>query len=350
MPFGTKSQNPKEKLQKSKGFPKKNVIRREVAESRRKATVSIDSATSRGMTKAQSEAPTAPLKKISQERFLMQKDTHFPVQTIIKAQSSRSLSQDVQELWDYREIFIALAFRDIQTRYKQSFLGMFWVFIQPIATCLIFTIIFGTFVRITSGDTPYPVFVFSGLLLWQFFSRNLNEGTGSLVANSAFINKVYFPRMGIPLIGLLASTIDFVLALGILFFLMLWFGVAFQWQIVFAPLVVLITFCLSYAGGLIFAPLNAIYRDVGHMIGYGTQFLMYASPIIYPVDFLPQKYHWLFDFNPVATLLDWMRWALIGTELPSTRAFVVLGVVLLLSLTVGRILFQKLEPTIVDKI
>ncbi len=269
---------------------------------------------------------------------------------VIDSSVRKSVFYQIKEIWLYREIFIALAFRDIKARYKQSVLGLLWVIIQPIVTCLVFTIVFGYFVRVDSGDTPYPVFVFSGLLLWQFFSRNLGEGTGSLVANSAFINKIYFPRMGIPLIGLLASTVDFFLALVILFVLMIWFGVAFQPQIIFAPLIVLVTLSLSYAGALIFAPLNAIYRDVGMAIGYGTQFLMYLSPVIYPVSFLPENYHWLFDFNPVATLLDWMRWALIGTTLPSSRAFIVLGATAIVFLIIGRTVFRKLESTVVDRI
>lgn len=270
--------------------------------------------------------------------------------TIIKPNYRTSILDDLTELYQYREIFIALALRDIKARYKQSVLGILWVIIQPIVTCLVFTIVFGYFVQVDSGDTPYPVFVFSGLLLWQFFSRNLGEGTGSLVANSAFINKVYFPRMGIPLIGLLASTVDFFLALVVLFVLMIWFGVAFQAQIIFAPLIVLATFFLSYAGALIFAPLNAIYRDIGMAMGYGIQLLMYLSPVIYPVSFLPEKYQWLFDFNPIATLLDWMRWAMIGTELPTLRAFIVLGVTVLTCLMLSRTIFRKLEPTIVDRI
>jgi lipopolysaccharide transport system permease protein len=270
--------------------------------------------------------------------------------SVIDSSIRKSVFFQIKEIWLYREIFIALAFRDIKARYKQSVLGILWVIIQPIVTCLVFTIVFGYFVRVDSGDTPYPVFVFSGLLLWQFFSRNLGEGTGSLVANSAFINKVYFPRMGIPLIGLLASTVDFLLALVVLFVLMIWFGVAFQPQIIFAPLIVLVTFCLSYAGALIFSPLNAIYRDVGMAIGYGTQFLMYLSPVIYPVSFLPENYQWLFDFNPVATLLNWMRWALIGTTLPSSRAFIVLGVTVIVFLFIGRTVFSKLEANVVDRI
>lgn len=269
---------------------------------------------------------------------------------VIDPSTKKSFFFEIREILTYREIFISLAFRDIKTRYKQSFLGFFWVFIQPVVTCFVFTIVFGHFVRVDSGDIPYPVFVFSGLLLWQFFSRNLGEGTGSLVANSAFINKVYFPRMGIPLIGLLASTVDFLLALLVLFILMLWFGVDVHARIIFVPVIVLVTFCLSYAGALIFAPLNAIYRDVGIAIGYGSQFLMYLSPVIYPVSFLPERYQSLFDFNPVATLLNWMRWALIDAELPSSRAFIVLGIVICVSLGIGRTIFRKLEPTIVDRI
>lgn len=277
-------------------------------------------------------------------------DHHQPKITTITPSKSTSLIADIVEVWRYRELFISLSLRDIKARYKQSFLGILWIVVQPVATCIVFTVVFGHFVKINSGDIPYPVFVFSGLLLWQFFSRNLAEGVSSLVTNAGFINKVFFPRIGIPLIGLLSSAVDFVLALILLFALMLWFNVDFHFKILSVPLVVISTLALSYSGALIFSPLNAVFRDVGMMVGYGVQFLMYLSPVIYPVAFLPEEYRWLFDFNPIATLLDWMRWAVIGSELPSARAFVVLFVVTCVSFMIGRLIFRKLEPTIVDRI
>lgn len=273
-----------------------------------------------------------------------------PTTTIIKPQQSQNLFSDIKEIWQYRELFLTLATRDIKVRYKQSVLGILWILIQPIATCVVFTFVFGHLVRIESGETPYPVFVFSGLLLWQFFSRNLGEGVSSLVANSAFINKVYFPRIGIPLIGIFSSAIDFILALAILFILMLWFGVDFRIQILLFPFILLATVFLSFSIALVFSPLNAIYRDIGLMVGYGTQFLMYLSPVIYPVSFVPEKYQWLYDFNPVATLLNGARWALIGTTPPSMKSVLILCAVSLLCFMIGRKVFRSLEPTIVDRI
>lgn len=273
-----------------------------------------------------------------------------PSVTIIKPDQSRSLFFDIKEIWKYRELFLTLATRDIKVRYKQSVLGILWILIQPIATCIVFTFVFGHLVRIESGETPYPVFVFSGLLLWQFFSRNLGEGVSSLVANSAFINKVYFPRIGIPLIGIFSSAIDFVLALTVLFALMLWYGVDFRIQMLLIPFVLLATVFLSFSIALVFSPLNAIYRDIGLMVGYGTQFLMYLSPVIYPVTFVPEKYHWLYDFNPVATLLNSARWALVGTSPPSLKSILILLIFSFLCFLLGRKIFRTLEPTIVDKI
>ncbi|MEM1243937.1 MAG: ABC transporter permease [Pseudomonadota bacterium] len=273
-----------------------------------------------------------------------------PTITIIEANSKKSLIYDLTELWSYRELFFTMALRNIKVRYKQSVLGILWVIVQPIVTCLVFTFVFGYIIKIHTGKTPYPVFVFSGLLLWQFFTRNLTEGVASLVSHSNFINKVYFPRIGIPLIGILSSTMDFILALFVLFVLMLWFHVAFHWQLIFVPVILLFTFALSYSATLIFAPLNAIYRDIGLMIGYCIQFLMYLSPVIYPVSFIPHKYQWLYDFNPVATLLNAMRWALIGTTPPSNYTIGILCITTFLCFIAGRKIFRTLEPTIVDRI
>lgn len=273
-----------------------------------------------------------------------------PPTTIIKPAQNKNLISDVKEIFEYRELFFTLATRDIKVRYKQSLFGILWILIQPIATCIVFTFVFGHLVRIDSGDIPYPVFVFSGLLLWQFFSRNLSEGVSSLVANSAFINKVYFPRIGIPLIGIFSSAIDFALSLLVLFVLMLWYGVEFKIQMLALPIILAVTIFLSFSLALIFSPLNAIYRDVGLMMGYGTQFLMYLSPVIYPVTFVPEQYHWLYDFNPVATLLNSSRWALIGAPLPSIQSIGILLTFIAICFMLGRKIFRNLEPTIVDRI
>ena len=270
--------------------------------------------------------------------------------TVITPITQTSFFKDARELWKYREVFIGLALRDSKARYRQSILGVFWFVLQPIITTLVFTIVFGRFARVDSGDIPYPIFVFSGLLLWQFLSRNLESGSYSLVTYRDFINKVYFPRMGVPFISLLMSTIDFIIALVVLFVLMLFYEVAFQWQLIFVPIILLVSFFVCYGSVLILSPLNALYRDIEPLVKHGVQILMYLSPVIYPVSFLSEEYQELFDYSPIATLLSWMRWALIGTPLPNMKAFIVLVVAIFVILVVGRAIFRKLEPKVVDKI
>jgi lipopolysaccharide transport system permease protein len=268
----------------------------------------------------------------------------------IKSENERSLISDIHEIWQFKQLYLALAHRDINVRYRQSALGLLWAFIQPIVTCFVFTFVFGHLIHVNSGAIPYPIFVFSGLLLWQFFSRNLSDGISSLVTNSTFINKVYFPRIGIPIISIFSSTLDFVLALLVLIVLMVITGTPLHWQAVFIPFILIGTLLLSFSVTLIFAPLNAIYRDIGFAMTFAIQFLMYLSPVIYPVTYVPDKYQWLFDFNPVATLLNAMRWALLGSHPPHLKAIGLFVLVTGICFLLGRKIFRSLEPTIVDRI
>lgn len=269
---------------------------------------------------------------------------------LIVPSARRKLFREILEVWRYREMLVTLALREIAIRYKQTSIGVLWVLIQPIVTSAIFTFIFSYLARIPSEHVPYPVFVFSGLLLWQYFSRVLSDGSTSLVSNAGIITKIYFPRLLIPLIGVAAAAIDFLLAMLVLMGLMLLFGVAIPWTVLLIPLILLMTASLGYALALILAPINAIYRDVGFILPFAMQIAMYLSPIIYPVSFVPERLQWLYDFNPIATLLSAMRWAVIGADPPSLLGLTFYGAVTVVCLAVGLTVFRRLESTLVDRI
>jgi len=273
-----------------------------------------------------------------------------PPIVLIEPASRRSFARDILEIWSFREVISTLAMREISIRYKQTVIGILWTFIQPIVTTVIFTVIFGVLAKIPSEGTPYPVFVFSGLLLWQYISRIISEGTSSLVANTALITKVYFSRLAIPLISIFVAGVDFIISFLVLCALMIIYDVGFSIGILAVPVILMAAAFLGYSIALILSPVNAIYRDVAVALPFLLQMLMYLSPIIYPVSFVPENLQWLFYLNPIATLLSAMRWAMIGGAPPSSIALVAFAVTVTALFLFGLHVFRRLEPTLVDRI
>jgi lipopolysaccharide transport system permease protein len=263
---------------------------------------------------------------------------------------SRGLKTELLEMYAYRDMFLALALREISIRYKQSVFGVAWVVLQPVVTSLIFTLVFGFFARIPSEGVPYPIFVFSGLLIWQYLSRVITDGTSSLIANANLITKVYFPRLLIPLTPAVVAGVDFLIAFVVLLVMMVILGVPPSWAIVFVPVVLAMAALLAYAVGLCLAPLNAIYRDVGYALPFGIQVVMYLSAIVYPASIVPEKYRWLFDLNPVATIVRAMRWSVLGTEPPNLLAIASYVAAVALVLPLGLRVFREMEATMVDQV
>lgn len=268
----------------------------------------------------------------------------------IQPLAEHSLIDDIQSLLSYRQLLYTLALREISVRYKQTVVGIAWVAAQPIVTSLIFTFIFSHLAKVDSGAVPYPVFVFSGLLLWQYVSRIISEGTASLVAQSHMMTKVFFPRMLIPLIGIAAATIDLCIAILVLLCIMLFLGVSLSPNAVFFPVILLVAAVIGYSLALSLSPINALYRDVGFIIPFALQMLMYLSPVIYPVSLVPTHYRWLYELNPIATLLGAARWSLFGEPAPSLLSIAVLSGFVAVSFSLGRRVFRALEPTIVDRV
>jgi lipopolysaccharide transport system permease protein len=269
---------------------------------------------------------------------------------IIKPIDDRRLVEELLDLWRSRGILAVLIKRDIAIRYRQAALGIAWALLQPVVTTAIFTIVFVVFIRLPSTDVPYPVFAFAGVVIWLYFNRAVTEGTLSLVANSALITKVYFPRIVVPLVAPCSAALDCLLGVAALVVIALLFQAPLQWTTVLVPLVVLFVGLFGYALALCLAPLQAIYRDIGLLLPFALQIAMYLSPIAYPATVVPEGVRWLYRLSPIAVMVDAMRWALVGSEPPSAP-----GIVFTLALT-GLLLwgglanFRRLEGTLVDRI
>jgi len=269
---------------------------------------------------------------------------------IVKPIDDRSLVDELADLWRGRGILAVLIRRDVSVRYRQAALGILWAVLQPVVTTAIFTVVFVVFIRLPSTDLPYPVFAFAGLVIWQYFNRAVTDGTLSLVANASLITKVYFPRIVVPLIAPCSAALDCLLGVAALVVIALLFQAPLQWTAAFVPLIVLFVGLFGYAVALCLAPLQAVYRDIGILLPFALQITMYLSPIAYPAAIVPESVRALYRMSPVAVMVDAMRWALLGSEPPSSA-----GVVFTLALTAlllwgGLNIFRRLEGTLVDRI
>ncbi len=268
--------------------------------------------------------------------------------TTISAEQSR-LSTGLTELWQFRELIAILALRDIKVRYKQTALGIAWSVIQPLFLMIIFSLLFGKLAKIPSDGVPYPVFVFSGLLVWNFFSTGVGSCSNSLVGSSAMISKVYFPRMVIPLASIGVSMVDFLISSVVLMILMLFFMVIPSWQVILVPFFALGTFLSVLGIGLWLSAITVTYRDFRYIVPFMLQIWMYVTPVIYPVSFIPENFRWLIYLNPVMGWVSGARSAFLGTQID----WFAVGCSLLMSLillVIGLRYFSKAEQRFADVI
>ena len=254
------------------------------------------------------------------------------------------------DLWRYRELFYVLAWRDISVRYKQTLMGILWVLIQPLVTLIIFTFVFGGLAKLPSdGGVPYPVMVCAGLLPWQLFSSAFINVSGSIVGNAALVTKVYFPRIIIPVSSLVVAAVDFLIALSILLALMLYYEVPITFSLLLiAPLFVLMALVFSLGAGLMMAAMNVKYRDVRYVLPFIVQAGMFVSPVGFSTSLIPDTYKWIYYLNPMASVIDGFRAAVIPTSV-----FDIYGSMLGMSVTiaflyVGIRLFRRTEKSFAD--
>lgn len=269
---------------------------------------------------------------------------------IIKPHNARSFAEDIASVWAHRELVLVLARREISVRYRQTVVGLLWVLLQPLVTTAIFTTVFVFFIRIPDQGSSYPLFAFAGVTVWQYFTRIVTEGGNSLVSSSALISKVSFPKLVVPLVSPIAAGVDCLIAIVALVALTAAFGAHISWTVIFAPLVVLAVGLFGYSIVLSLAPLNAVYRDIGIVLPFVIQIAMYLSPIVYPASLVPEKIRWIYELNPIAVMVNSMRWVVLGTNAPSLAGIGVFVVVTMLLFWGGTRVFRNMEGNLVDRI
>ena len=271
-----------------------------------------------------------------------------PETTVIEARRAVFSIGDVRELWSFRELAFALAWRDLSVRYKQTFIGVAWAVIQPFVTMVIFTIVFGKFAQLPSDQIAYPVFLFSGLLPWTYFASSLMATSNSITSNRALVQKVYFPRLLLPLGAPIVPAVDFLVASVVLFGMMAYYSIAFSWTILLAPLFIMLAACVAVAFGLVLATLNVRYRDVPYVVPVIIQLWLYVSPVIYATNGLPEKWARIVSLNPMNLVLSGFRWAVVGGTPPSAWQVVIALTVTAVAMAFGLVVFQRGQARFAD--
>jgi lipopolysaccharide transport system permease protein len=240
-----------------------------------------------------------------------------------------------------------LVWRELKGRYKQSLLGIFWVVLQPLLMTLVFTIFLGKLVRVHTGSTPYPLFLYAGLLPWTFFSTAVSGGSYSLLANSQMITKVYVPRFIIPAAAVMVRLSDFLIASVVMVILMRYYGVQFGWQSLLLPFLLIELLLLALALSALFSALNVKYRDMGTILPVMLQVWMFASPIVYPRFYVPSRWEWAYQINPLTGLIEGFRSAFLGLPI-NFQALAVSGLITVVLLVISMFVFKRLEDEFAD--
>jgi lipopolysaccharide transport system permease protein len=232
--------------------------------------------------------------------------------TVIRPRKTFGL-KDIKEFWQYRELLYFFTWRDLKVRYKQTFIGVAWAVFQPFITMVVFSVFFGGLAKMPSDGVPYPVFVYVGLLFWQFFSSALSDTSMTLISNQSIITKVYFPRLILPISGVITKLVDFLIATLILVGLMFYYGYMPHFSgLLILPILLLITFMASIGGGLFLASINVKYRDVKFILPFFIQIMLFLTPVIYPAS-IAGKYSFFLAINPMMGVIQSARAALLGT-------------------------------------
>ncbi len=265
---------------------------------------------------------------------------------LIDARAS-ALSFNLRELWAYRELLLFLAWRDISVRYKQTFLGATWAIIQPLFAMLLFTLLFGRLARMPSDGIPYPLFAYAGLLPWTFFANAVTNSGNSLIGSSSLITKVYFPRVFIPAAAVLAGLIDLAIASLLLVPLLFYYQLTITWRILLLPLFAVLATLLALAVGMCLAALNVKYRDVRYALPFLIQLWLFASPVIYPVSIVPEKWRLVLALNPMTGIIEGFRSCLYGRDFDASvilpSVFVTAAI-----LVFGFLAFRRVEDGFAD--
>jgi len=269
-------------------------------------------------------------------------------ESVIKIRAERGWAPlNLKDLWHYRELLYFLTWRQIKVRYKQTALGFLWAIIQPIMMMVIFSVFFGNLLKAPSDGIPYPLFSFAGLLPWNLFAQGMTFSSNSLVTDSNLIKKVYFPRLVMPLSGILPPLVDFGFAFLVLIGMMIFYGQGISIRILALPVFIILAMATAAGVGLWLSALNAKYRDIQYTVPFLIQIWLFASPVAYASSILPQAYQVIYGLNPMSGVIEGFRWALLGTEPPGYLLLVSTAIVIIILVT-GFYFYKRSEKSFVD--
>ena len=257
---------------------------------------------------------------------------------------------NLRELWTYRDLLMILAGRDVKLRYKQTGLGITWVVLQPLVAALIFSFIFGRFAKMPSDGQPYLVFVFSGLVIWNYFAAVLQRAGNSLITDQRLITKVYFPRLAIPLASTFSALIDLCVSLVVLGLFMAFFGITPTWRLLALPFFVVLAAITATGVSLWLSALNVKYRDFAHAMPFMLQVWMFASPVAYAASLVPEKWRLLYSINPAVAFVEGARWSILGSSsltAPMVALTTAIGVTVFVA---GAFFFRRVERGFADAV
>lgn len=272
---------------------------------------------------------------------------HYPTATVVERSRGWS-SLGLRDVWDHRELLLFLVWREIQGAYRQTALGMSWLFLRPVVNMLLLSLVFGRLVQVPSDNIPYPLFSLAALLPWGFFSNAVLRSSRSLVDNMHVISKVYFPRLVIPLAGSASGLVDLAAAACVLVVALFFYRMPLRAEIVWLPLFTLVALGFSLAVGLWLATLSVRYRDVSFAVQFLLQAMMYISPVIYSVSLVPSSLRFIYELNPMTGVIQGYRWALFGLEPAPGLTFLFSSGLMLIGLISGAYVFRRTERTVVD--
>ncbi|MCR4320852.1 MAG: ABC transporter permease [Candidatus Brocadiaceae bacterium] len=256
---------------------------------------------------------------------------------------------DIKELWEYRELAYFFAWREIKVRYKQTIIGILWAVFQPVMATIIFTVFFGRFAKMPSEGIPYPLFVYTGLIFWNYFSFGLTHSSESMIGNANIIQKIYFPRLIIPISSSLVGLIDFAVSGVLLVVLMFYYNYMQGFtNFLMVPVLLVLTFLASVGLGSFLGALNVKYRDVRYAVPFFIQMLIFLTPVIYPVSIIDAKYKWLLGLNPMSGIIEAARFFILGSNRLDLKVFSISCIMSLCFFVFGIIYFRKTERFFAD--
>lgn len=278
---------------------------------------------------------------------MLENQENLPPLTLIEPRRSL-VDLNMREIWEYRDLIIFLAWRDISVRYKQTLAGVGWAVFQPFLLMIVFSLFFGNLAEIPSNGVPYPIFNYTALLPWQFFATGMSMSSTSLISNANMITKVYFPRLVIPISAILPPLVDFCIAFLMLLAMMLFYHIMPTWNILWLPLFLLLALVSALGVGLWLSAIAVTYRDVRFIVPFFVQLGMFVSPVVYPSNMVPEPWNIIYGINPMAGVIEGFRWALLGTSDPPGLMLVVSAVIALILLVSGLVYFSHVEETFAD--